>query len=90
MGLHIVGSSRPPSKFMVSLLLFDLDGLCCSSLPVSRDTSYLGIIPVNDMGRLMGVDSNAVLGIAPPNRLFMYPQSDFQCDKEDTASWYWS
>ena len=30
------------------------------------------------MVRLMGVDSNAVLGIAPPNLLFMFPQSDFQ------------
>ena len=25
------------------------------------------------------MDSNAVLGITPPNRLFMFPQSDFQC-----------
>ena len=69
MGFHIVGSCRPPSKFMVSLLLLIW---MTSSLPVSRDTSsYLGIIPVNGMVRLMGLDSNAVLGIAPPNRLFI-------------------
>ena len=46
----------------------ELDGLCRSSLPVSRDTSSnFGIIPVNGMVRLMGACGQQCCFWDPPS-----------------------
>ena len=69
MGFHIIGNSRPLSTFMHGPATHsDVDGLCCSFLPVSSDTPLdCATVPINCMVRLISIFREILLDA---NKLF--------------------